>query len=194
MVDNFDRFPRRFVKWEFYFIQILDRKRSASSNNGRCIKSYFVDSEEYLNKRKDDMIAMAHAYDARIYIHPARRSKMQIALEILSYTADCIKTNSIDRMWRVYETVCWKNSWTEKVWIVDVDTKNKEVLYHTAQEIKKCRPYRDPDYIMPTVNGYHIIYKGWFDLQEYSENTISLLWDVHKNNPTLLYYKWGDGK
>jgi hypothetical protein len=189
MIDNFDKFPRERKDWEFYFVQILDRNRSASSNNGRCIKSYFIDSQEYLEKRKDDMVKLADCFDARIYIHPARRNKFNVWLDMLWYTADCIKTGSTERLRRAYETACWKNKWVEKIWIVDVDTKDKEILYSTAQAIAYCRPYREPYVIMPTVNWYHMLYKWWFDTEVYNK---WLEWsrykrDIHKNNPTVLY-------
>jgi hypothetical protein len=106
MINNFDTFPREFKDGEFYFFQILDRNRSASSNNGRCIKSYFIDSQEYLDKRKDDMMKLANSFNARIYIHPARRSKYIVALDVLTNTAEHLRTNTLDRVWRIYETSC----------------------------------------------------------------------------------------
>jgi hypothetical protein len=182
MIDNFDKFPRERKEWEFYFVQILDRNRSASSNNGRCIKSYFIDSQEYLEKRKDDMIKLADCFSARIYIHPARRNKLNVWLDMLWYTADCIKTGSIERLRRAYETACWNNKWVQKIWIIDVDTKSEESIYNTIEHIKTLQPYRMPYKVMETVNGYHILYEWWFDRSGYK-----LKRDIHTNNPTVLY-------
>ena len=44
--------------------------------------------------------------------------------------------------------------------------------------------------LIPTVNGYHALTKG-FDLKQFSQQlTIAKLdsIDIHKDNPTVLYY------
>ena len=182
MVDNFGIFPREFVEWQFYFIQILDRNRSASNNKTRCVKSYFIESQDTLDKKKDEMIAIANATNSRIYIHPSRRDKNQIALELLSLVADCIRTNTNNKIWRAYESTCGRNSWVEKIWVVDVDTKDDVSLQDTIKHIELIRPNRKPRKVIPTVKWYHLLYQWWFDLSKYTAKR-----DVHKNNPTLLY-------
>lgn len=152
------------------------------NNKTRCIKSYYVDTQEYLDKKKDEMIKIADTTGCRIYIHPARRNKNKIALQLLSYVADCISTNTNNKMWRSYETVCWRNLWEDKLWIVDVDSKNFEEYIIAKEHIAGIRPYREPAFVIPTVNWCHMIYKWWFDMSQYE-----LKRDIHKNNPTLLY-------
>lgn len=183
MINNFNTFPFEFIPGEFYFFQIINRQKNWTNNKSRCIKSYFVRDQEHLDKKMPEMIKIADTTNSRIYMHPSRRSERKISLELLTYTADCIKYNEIGRLWRWYETVCGRDHWVEKIRLVDVDTKDQWIVEEVIQHIKLLRPYREPWIINETVNGYHILYRGWFDSSQYK-----LWWDIHKNNPTLLYY------
>lgn len=182
-VDNFDSFP---FDWSdpstFYYFQVLNRKKQSGNNKVRCIKSYFIDTKDFFDKKKEDMKLMADTFWCRVYVHPARRSKFKVGLELLAYVAECFNKDTLDRLWRSYETVAGRNQWVEKRWIVDVDSKDEDVLQDTFRHILGLRPHPDPRHVHPTVNGYHIIYDRGFDLSSYK-----LQWDVHKNNPTLLY-------
>jgi hypothetical protein len=78
------------------------------------------------------------------------------------------------------------------LWIVDLDTKDKGLLAILVDRINKCRAkYSDITRdIISTANGYHIITIG-FDLQQFKQILITEgidYLDVHKDNPTLLYY------
>ena len=99
-LNNFSIFPWDFVPGEFYFVQLLDRSKSGGNNKTRCVKSYHIDSQEYLDKKYDEMLTIANATNSRIYVHPARRSKLKVSLELLSYIADCINTDTLDRVYR----------------------------------------------------------------------------------------------
>ena len=85
MINNFDRFPREFKNWEFYFIQLIKRAKDNPwvrwinwNNHARCIKTYSIRTQEDLKKRKQEMIDIATVCNARIYIHPARRNEEEI--------------------------------------------------------------------------------------------------------------------
>ena len=186
MVNNFDTFPfDRSDPSTFYFFQIINRRKQSWNNKVRCIKSYFIDSKEYLDKKRDEMTAIADLMWCRVYVHPARRSKEQIWLRLIGYVADCVSTKTVEKLSRCYETVCWRSLWVEKRWIVDVDSKNELVIEDTVEHIKTLRPFlKDEDiFINRTVNWYHVITKKWFDLSKFD-----LGWDVHKNNPTVIYW------
>ncbi len=160
-VDNFGTFPFDWSDPEtFYFFQIINRKQSSGNNKGRCIKTYYVDTKEYLEKKISEMKALTDTNDGyRVYVHPARRSKGKIALELLQYVAECLVKNTLERLDRSYPTVCGRNLGIEKVWIVDVDNKEQSDIDETIAHIKTLRPYPDARFINPTVNGNHILYK-----------------------------------
>lgn len=182
IIDNFEAFGFDFVPWEFYYIQILNRDKSSGNNKTRCIKTYYVDTQEYFDKKKQEMIEIAKTTHSRVYVHPARRDKKRIALQMITYVAKCIEYEEIDRLRRWYETVCGRNQGTEKMWIIDIDTKDESLLQTAIEHIEAIQPFRKPYKILPTVHGYHLIYKGGFDRSSYK-----LEWDIHTNNPTVIY-------
>lgn len=190
VLNNFSKFPWDFVEWEFYFVQLLDRSKSGGNNKTRCVKSYHIDSQKYLDKKMEEMITIAKATNSRIYVHPARRSKQKVALELLSYIADTINTNTLDRVYRAFETATGRNTGTEKMWVLDFDSRDKNLLQQHVEAIKLCKPYIDPEYILETVSWYHVIYKGGFNRIEYNKFTNKewlTMFDIHTNNPCLLY-------
>ena len=51
LIDNFDKFPFEWKPWEFYFIQIVERKKDKKdakwingSNHARTIQNFSVSS------------------------------------------------------------------------------------------------------------------------------------------------------
>jgi len=182
-MDNTETFP---FDWSdqscFYFFQVLDRNKNWNNKN-RCIKSYFIDNEEQYNKKLEEMITLCNCFLARLYVHPARRNKQKIDLELLAFVANRLaESNDCNKMRRAYESVCGRNKWVETRWIVDIDTKDQFFVWDVIQKIESIEPHVKPFFINETVSGYHLIYDRWFNLSKFN------LWiDVHKNNPTLLY-------
>lgn len=185
-IDNFANFPfDRSDKWCFYFFQLLDRSKNGNNKN-RLVKSYYIDSQKTLEYRMEEMIKIADVTGARIYVHPARRNKRDIDLDLIAYVAQRLKeSNECDKMRRAYESVCGQNKWVEKRWIVDVDHKDKSTAITAMWYISSLRPklsVQEDMFLNQTPNWRHIICKKWFDLSQYD-----LQRDIHKNNPTVIY-------
>lgn len=70
--------------------------------------------------------------------------------------------------------------------IVDIDTKDQKIIDETIDHIAIIRPFRRPFKMLETVDWYHAIYQWGFDRDEYYRTRIHK-WDVHTNNPTILY-------
>jgi hypothetical protein len=86
----------------------------------------------------------------------------------------------------LFDSVVGQIKTLEKRWIVDIDTKNKEVVEEVATFINtKCRPVQDKICsIIPTKNGYHLI-TDRFDVKTFKETYPEI--DIVKKNPTLLF-------
>ena len=183
IINNFEKFP--FIRDEqayMYFFQILDRSKKGNNKN-RCVKSFYISSYESFLAKQEEMIILAEATDSRVYVHPARRDKNRISLELLSYVATRLaEANDCNKMWRAYESVCGRNKWVERMWIVDVDTKDEFVVWDTIQHIDSIG-WGTPYFINETVNWFHLIYNKGFNRSKYS-----LSHQIHANNPTLIYY------
>lgn len=199
-VDNFEAFKKmmRFDNdEEFYFLQILTRKKDGhtesginGNNSNRLVKFYCIHSIEELDKKKNEIIALCKTFNARAYIHPTRRNDNDIADEVLKLTTDTyLDRTRRHKMKAIYSRACGiKDAKEDRMWVVDIDTKDTAEVEKYKSIINDCRPLGDKIVnVLPTKNGYHIICRP-FDLKSFKLNGGSDI-DVHKNNPTLLYCK-----
>jgi hypothetical protein len=104
---------------------------------------------------------------------------------MLKKVTDRIISKDFKSVRKSYESVCGQfSNEKDKRWIVDIDTKDPEIIANIISEI----PNSKYD-IVPTVNGVHLI------TSPFRLDTFKKVWpdiDVHKNNPTLLYYNKQD--
>ena len=79
-----------------------------------------------------------------------------------------------------------------KKWIVDIDTKDSNVINTIINIINECKGTPGNRILdsIPTVQGVHLLVYG-FDIHQFRQlciiNKIPTP-DIHKNNLTLLYY------
>jgi hypothetical protein len=181
---------------DFYHLQIIKRKKDnpglpGRNNNARCVKTYYVTSIEYLEEKKEEIIALSTLHNARACINLNRRSFEKIAFQTLIKITGQIMSKDFKSARRAYESVCgaYSNEPHTK-WIVDVDDLNFNAL-EFKDLIRNAQPLGDK-YIatIPTKNGYHLIVKP-FDIrivrEENEFNSKGWNIDIHKDNPTILY-------
>lgn len=209
MIDNFEHISRLLTfhsEDEFYFVQILQRKKdnkniSGSNNSNRLICAYYITSVEQLFTYKNEMITLADAFNARIGINLNKRSFEKTALNTLKKIAEQIHNRDYYNVRRAYNTACGiHNAVDDKLWILDVDVNSLHLSYkNNSYMIIDCvnssRPYDKDKFIahIPSKNGYHIITRDFhvYDFNQamytkYGINYSDIL-EIHKNNPTNLY-------
>lgn len=200
-VNNFEKIIDQLSfknKDEFYFVQILQRKKD-KGNEGlhvrsgyRLIRSYYIYSKQELIDLKDRIIELCRNNNARAYINPNVRNAKEAALECIKKYADLVLNDNAFMGNNIWDSSCGsaRAKGYKALWIVDVD--NPEQLETVKQLINSCQGASGEriKYIVPTVNGYHIITYG-FNRVEFNERLrkegIDCI-DIHKDNPTLLYY------
>lgn len=201
IIDNFDKIKSQLKfnnKNEFYFLQIIQRKKDGNEglhvrNGYRLIRSYYIYSEQELEELKPRIIELCHNNNARAYINPNVRNAQEVALECIQKYAELIANNNAFMGNTIWDSCCGsiRARGYKALWIVDVDSKDEKVAKKVLDIISRCNKAEDwKYYIIPTVNGYHIICNG-FNRVEFNkllaENNMDKV-DMHKNNPTLLYY------
>lgn len=193
-IDNFDLI-RSILKFEsnddFYFLQIIQRSKDNPDigANNRLVKSYYICSLDYFDKKKFDIITLCCHFHARAYIHLTKRSYKDVALLTLQNLAERIRYDQMSDVYRCYDTACGTSySKQNKTWLVDIDEKldNRalnNILLFIEQE---CQPI-GPKFkaLIPTKSGFHLITTP-FDVLAFSKQYPNI--NIHKNNPTLLYY------
>jgi hypothetical protein len=194
MIDNLEQM-KQLLNFEnegdFYMLYVFKRKKDQpegerdNHQSVRTIKTYCVESIEYLEKRYDEIKQLCEMFKARAYIHVQKQNHKDVSLEMMMSLAERIK-NGQHIQKGLFDSVVGQIKTYEKRWIVDVDTKDEVELNAVKFAINKfCRPEGDKVYAtIPTKNGYHLI-TDRFDVMEFAKHFPET--EIQKKNPTLLY-------
>lgn len=189
MVDNFEQ-VKKLLNYnsedDFYFLQIMRRKKEnpTLTSNTKIIDELFIDSNEYLDTKKEYIIQMCNMFNARATIRLNRRSYKTCSLQSLSNLAQQIANGQSPNVSRLYSSVVGKyHNEPIKRWIIDID--QKEIDSTMLPTLERIKPIGNKLIdIIPSKNGYHIITSP-FDVSEFSKIFPNI--DIHKDNPTNLY-------
>lgn len=196
MINNFKKISE-LLKWdsddEFYFIQILQRKKDnpggihGSNNSSRLIKAYYITSLEHLDSFKDEMIFFATYFNARVCINLNRRSFYKTSFNTLKGITDHMINRNFKDVRRSWNSACGiHNSDTDKIWIVDID---EQIIDSAILECidYECSPLTDTSkliMIVPSKSGHHLLTKP-FNVETFKRRYPTI--DIQKNNPTNLF-------
>lgn len=175
---------------DFYMLYIFKRKKDQpegerdNHQSVRTIKTYCIDSIEYLDKRYDEIKQLCEMFKARAYIHVQRQNHKDVSLNMMVALAERIR-NGQTKQQHLFDSVVGQIKTQEKRWIVDVDTKLWITAHAIHQYITECRPEGEKvEAVIPTKNGFHFITKK-FDVIEFKNRYPEV--EIQKKNPTLLY-------
>lgn len=193
MIDNLEQI-KQLLNFEnegdFYMLYVFKRKKDQpegerdNHQSVRTIKTYCVDSIEYLAKRYDEIKQLCEMFKARAYIHVQKQNHKDVSLEMMMSLAERIR-NGQHIQKGLFDSVVGQIKTHEKRWIVDIDTKDDNFRLNVMRVINRCRPEGNKIYAtIPTKNGYHLI-TDRFDIVEFMKVFPDV--DVQKKNPSLLY-------
>jgi len=178
---------------DFYHLQIIKRKKEHPDlgSNSYIVKTYYIRSLDYLDKKMPEIIALCNFHNARVYINPNVRSFEKLAFQMLKKVTDQIMNKDFKSVRKAYESVTGEfSTGRDKKWILDFDMKYSEMLMQQLKsEIYNTQPYTTFIHaVVPTKNGFHVICSP-FNIQEFRQNYTETwkLFELHKNNPTILY-------
>jgi hypothetical protein len=194
MIDNLELIKKllNFEKdGDFYMLYILKRKKDQlegerdNHQSVRTIKTYCVDSIEYLEKRYDEIKTLCEVFKARAYIHIQKQNHFDVGLEMIKTIIDRVQSGQSNQK-NVFDSVVGKLKTNEKRWIVDIDTKDTIEIGKIGYVINRlCRPLGNKIIeTIPTKSGIHLITEK-FDIMEFKKHYPEI--DLQKKNPTVLY-------
>jgi hypothetical protein len=176
---------------DFYMLYILKRKKDQPEDerdnhqSSRTIKTYCIDSLEYLESRYDEIVQLSELFKARAYIHVQKQNHKYVALDMMILLAERIKNGQHNQK-NLFESVVGKVKRMENRWIVDIDDKDENELAKTISVVDETRPIGNKvEAVIPTKNGYHLITKR-FDVEMFRKSYPQV--DIQRKNPTLLYF------
>lgn len=183
---------------DFYMLYVFKRKKDQpeeerdNHQSVRTIKSYCVNSIEYLEKRYNEIKLLCETFKARAYIHVTKQNHKDVAMNMITEIVSRIQSGQINQQ-HVFDSVVGQIKTQEKRWIIDIDTQSIHIKNMMINIIDGVRPTDDGnkiEAIIPTKNGIHLITKR-FDVMEFTKQLTErgeVVPDVQKKNPTLLYY------
>lgn len=181
---------------DFYMLYIFKRKKDfpemeqKNHQSVRTIKTYCIDSIDYLEKRWDEIVGLCEYFGARAYIHVQKQNHFDVSLSLMVELANRIQ-NNVHNQKNIFDSVVGQLKTKEKRWVVDLDSKKDYYISTVAEIISQCQPLGDKIISkIPTKNGFHLITNPFNleifkDLMEQYDMTCP---DIQKRNPTLIFY------
>jgi hypothetical protein len=199
MTNNFDKIKQILdfqSEDDFYHLQIIKRKKENPEigSNSYVIKTYYIQSIEYLEDKMTEIINLCDFNNARAYINLNVRSFERMAFHTMKKLTDIIMNKDFKSARKVYESVCGEfGTGRDKTWIIDIDFDDV-ILDENSYKIKEIEDFirklqsetthRQIVEKLRTRNGIHLIVSP-FNISEFSKVYPQI--DIHKNNPTILY-------
>jgi hypothetical protein len=201
-IDNLSTI-KRLLNFEnegdFYMLYVFKRKKDQpegerdNHQSVRTIKTYCVDSVEYLEKRYDEIKQLCEMFKARAYIHVQKQNHKDVSLNMMVALAQRIQDGNLKQK-GLFDSVVGQLKTHEKRWIIDIDNVSTDSFAH-AEYYTSMREYinelqeeagKDKSMgFVKTKSGFHIITQP-FNVMKFNERYPDI--DIQKKNPTLLYY------
>ena len=119
---------------DFYMLYVFKRKKDQpegekdNHQSVRTIKTYCVESVEYLEKRYDEIKQLCEMFKSRAYIHVQKQNHKDVSLNMMVALAQRIQDGN-HKQKGLFDSVVGQIKTHEKRFIVDVDSKNELYLH-----------------------------------------------------------------
>ena len=200
MINNFpviDSFLQ-FEEGAFYKFELLVRNTDgdnvlfpegcSNTNKNILIKSWYVDTKDYYEKIKHEMITLANITGARLYVTLDRKHNVKLVQNLLHSFTDtlCIMIagqkpgiKSISKTFASETSKVENSSKNTKTIMFDVDTKEGIVL---KAIICYIRNNKQVPYILETKKGYHVFCYKKFEWFNWQQNIIDAFHKTYTGN------------
>ena len=175
---------------DFYMLLVLKRKKDQpegerdNHQSVRTIKTYCVESIEYLEKRYEEIKQLCEMFKARAYIHIQKQNHRDVSLNMMVALAQRIQDGN-HKQQGLFDSVVGQLKTYEKRWVCDVDVKDTQFVENVVKFINSLKPEGSKcEAVIPTKNGYHLIAQR-FDTKTFSEEYPEI--QIQKKNPSLLF-------
>ena len=212
-IDNFDTFMKRLrfsEKTDRYIIHILRRPKDCKEIFNAwgpnvyqgLLKTYYVDSFNYLDRKRDAIKELCTTNRARAYILPQVRNNFECLLNLGEKVLETVRMDNFsvkpERLLR--SAYCGYHKSRDEKWVLDLDKDDmteyvfndkgypevkerawtaEEVLAFVKRQLEACGKSSDEAYLVKTRSGSHVI-SSPFDLQK-AVQECSLLFEGERN-------------
>jgi len=184
-IDNFDIFLKHLTfetEFDRYVIHVLKRVKDeknrlyGASDTNRLIKTFYVSSREYLERKIPVIKDLCISNNARAYILPQVRNNFDCLVNLAKITLDNLQNPTQKPDHLVRSAYCGNHKSRDKRWILDLDEDSMtEYIYDGKSEVRKrtwtlesvmglvseqlLKIGKDPNdaYVVKTRSGCHIV-------------------------------------
>lgn len=206
IVNNFESIKNilNFDGKSVYLVWLVMRNKDGNTqakgnNRNRTIKSYYFLTKEQLETRQEEIIKLCDLFNCRAYIginkKPMNKVLFQLQNTLTDYMQQYFGGNEfIPNIHALVDSSVMKcGTEGRRMWIVDVDTKDRKQIESIVRIINSCRSSFDCNVVneVQTAHGVHLITHP-FEIPQYekliNENTdIREFPEIKKEGLTLLY-------
>lgn len=207
IVNNFEAIKNilNFDGKSVYLVWLVMRNKDGNTqakgnNRNRTIKSYYFLTKEQLEMRQEEIIKLCDLFNCRAYIginkKPMNKVLFQLQNTLTDYMQQYFGGNEfIPNIHALVDSSVMKcGTDGRRMWIVDIDTKDRTQIDSIVKIINSCRScFIDYNVIneLQTAHGVHLITHP-FEIPQYekliNENTdIREFPEIKKEGLTLLY-------
>lgn len=193
-----------------YYVQLLRRQSDDPMVDGkpdpafhgkmhsRSLKDYFIHSLEHFDRVRSEIITLCNTFNVRAYIRLNKRSYRTMSLTMMKKIAEqALSGETYSSPFQLVSSAAGVSHapGSKKTWILDIDAEYVPYLDQIKDLVSKCAPYPSVEdmVVIPTKNGLHVITTPFnkMDLETFwhTRHPDMPLFDIHKDNPTILYVK-----
>ena len=183
-IDNFDLI-RSHLTFESdldrYIVIILKKVKDENgrkygvNETNRRIKTYFISSIDYFDKKIPVIKDLCESNNARAYILPQVRNNKECLINLMKITLENLENPTIKPDTLITSTFSGTHTSRDKKWIIDLDNSNmteypdvinpkliKTWAFEQVEDVikkmlKGCGKANNDYYVVPTVHGKHIV-------------------------------------
>jgi hypothetical protein len=191
MLDNYEHI-KNIISFdsedEYYFLELIQRRKYAPHirKSNVVVTRYYITSFEELDKIYDEVKEICDSLSARAYFWINKRSFEKTGLKANLKISHSLMEGNHKSIRDSYDKAVKSHHIGEKKCIIDIDEKiSEEEIDSIFNFVSKLYPKGDKKiYLMPTVNGYHLITKK-FNIDAFERKYKDI--EIHRDNPTILY-------
>lgn len=212
MIDNFDILKKNLTfetSFDRYIVHVLKRakddlgKTYGVNETNRLLKTFYISSAEYLERKIPVIKDLCESNRARAYILPQVRDNSACLRNLLKVVVDNLDNPTIKPDHLIRTAFCGYHGSRDKKWILDLDDDNmvefirpeknadkirwkpKDVLEFVGRRLEECGKKASSAYMVPTRNG-HCLVTPPFDVRKAYEKCNMMFEGVKKvSNPKI---------
>ncbi len=181
---------------DFYQLYIMVRRKDFPQDekhlhkNDRIIKSYCIESFEYLEMRWTEIKKLADLFNGRVYIEINPKNHKDVSFQMIEELGSRLKKDLFKQK-GIFDISLGSVNSRFKRWIIDVDIKDIDILKEISEYIETLEPKSNSKSkvlaCLPTKNGYHLI-TNRFDTRAFYTKWANHKVEIKKNALTLIYH------